>query len=72
MALKLRLLSLRSSCVRVVRKHALRVAPIGVAGLMGAHFAESPTSIPLMIAVTLAVQMLVVAERAQDFGVPVT
>ena len=49
-----------------------RAALIGIAGLVGAHFAASPTSIPLMIAVTLAAQMLVVAERAQGFDVPVT
>jgi hypothetical protein len=49
-----------------------RVALLGIAGLAGAHFAASPTSIPLLIAVTLAAQMLVVAERAQDFDVRVT
>lgn len=49
-----------------------RVALIGIAGLVGARLAASPTSIPLMIAITLAAQMLLVTERARAFGVPVT
>ncbi len=48
-----------------------RFALIGVAGLIGARFAASPTSIPLMIAITLAAQMLLVGERARAFDVPV-
>src|SRR3954467_14749222 len=48
-----------------------RLALIGIAGVVGARFAASPTSIPLMIAITLAAQMLVVAERAEAFDVPV-
>jgi hypothetical protein len=48
-----------------------RVVLIGVAGLIGARLAASPTSIPLMIAITLAAQMLVVGERARAFDVPV-
>jgi hypothetical protein len=47
------------------------VVLIGIAGLIGARLAASPTSIPLMIAITLAAQMLVVGERAQAFDVPV-
>jgi hypothetical protein len=38
-----------------------RIALIGIAGAVGARFAASPTSIPVMIAITLAAQMLVVA-----------
>ena len=49
-----------------------RVALIGIAGLVGARLAASPTSIPLMIAITLAAQMLLVTERARAFDVPVT
>ena len=48
-----------------------RVVLIGIAGLIGARLAASPTSIPLMIAITLAAQMLVVGERAQAFDMPV-
>ena len=48
-----------------------RIALIGIAGAVGARFAASPTSIPLMIAITLAAQMLVVAERAETFDVPI-
>ena len=48
-----------------------RIALIGIAGVVGARFAASPTSIPVMIAVTLAAQMLVVAERAETFDVPI-
>ena len=45
-----------------------RVGLIAVAAAVGAKVAESPTSIPLMIAVTLATQMLVVRQRARDSG----
>ena len=48
-----------------------RIALIGIAGVVGARFAASPTSIPMMIAITLAAQMLVVAERAEAFDVPI-
>jgi hypothetical protein len=48
-----------------------RIALIGIAGLIGAQLAASPTSIPLMLAITLAAQMLLVSERARAFGVPV-
>ena len=48
-----------------------RIALIGIAGVVGARFAASPTTIPVMIAVTLAAQMLVVAERAETFDVPI-
>ena len=48
-----------------------RIALIGIAGVVGARFAASPTAIPLMIAITLAAQMLVVAERAETFDVPI-
>jgi hypothetical protein len=51
---------------------ATRVALIGIAGAVGAQFAASPTSIPLMIAITLAAQMLVVADRAREFGISTT
>lgn len=47
-----------------------RIALIGIAGAIGARFAASPTSIPVMIAITLAAQMLVVAERAETFDLP--
>src|SRR5690242_3419135 len=49
-----------------------RIALIAIAGIVGARFAASPTSIPMMIAITLAAQMLVVAERAEAFDVPLT
>jgi hypothetical protein len=46
-----------------------RVALIGLASAIGAQLAASPTSIPLMLAITLAVQMLVVGQRARATGV---
>jgi hypothetical protein len=49
-----------------------RVALIGVAAAIGAKVAASPTSIPLMLAVTLGAQMLVVRQRARASGVPMT
>ena len=49
-----------------------RVALIGVAAAIGAKVAASPTSIPLMLAVTLGAQMLVVRQRARASGVPIT
>ena len=48
-----------------------RMALIGVATAVGATVAASPTSIPLMLAMTLAAQMLVVRERARASGVPI-
>ncbi len=49
-----------------------RIALIAVAAAIGAKVAASPTSIPLMLAVTLAAQMLVVRERARAAGVPIS
>jgi hypothetical protein len=48
-----------------------RVALIGVATAIGARVAASPTSIPLMLAITLGAQMIVVRQRAKATGVPV-
>jgi hypothetical protein len=48
-----------------------RVLLIGVAAAVGARVAASPTSIPLMLAVTLGTQMIVVRERARAFGIPI-
>ena len=48
-----------------------RLALIAVAAAIGAKVAASPTSIPLMLAVTLATQMLVVRERARASGAPI-
>jgi len=45
-----------------------RVALIAVAAAVGAHVAASPTSIPLMIAITLAAQIVVVGRRARATG----
>jgi hypothetical protein len=45
-----------------------RVALIVVAAAIGAKVASSPTSIPLMLAITLAAQMLVVRARARASG----
>lgn len=42
-----------------------RVMLIGIAAAIGAKVAASPTSIPLMLAVTLGAQMIVVRERAR-------
>ena len=46
----------------------VRLALIGTAAAVGATLAASPTSIPLMLAITLAAQMLVVGERAKSSG----
>jgi hypothetical protein len=43
----------------------VRLGLIGTAAAVGATLAASPTSIPLMLAITLAAQMLVVGERAK-------
>ena len=48
-----------------------RVVLIGVAAAVGAKLAASPTSIPLMLAITLAAQMLVERQRASAVGVPI-
>jgi disulfide bond formation protein DsbB len=48
-----------------------RVALIAVASAVGAKVASSPASIPIMLAITLAAQMLVVDVRARDMGVAV-
>ena len=45
-----------------------RIALIAVAAALGAKVASSPTSIPLMLAITLATQMLVVRARARELG----
>ena len=50
---------------------ATRVVLIGVAAAIGAKVAASPTSIPLMLAITLGAQMIVVRERARATGVPI-
>jgi hypothetical protein len=50
---------------------ATRVVLIGVAAAIGAKVAASPTSIPLMLAITLGAQMIVVRERASGTGVPI-
>ena len=50
---------------------ATRLLLIGVATAIGAKVAASPTSIPLMLAITLGTQMLVVRERAGGTGVPI-
>ncbi|HEX3330254.1 MAG TPA: hypothetical protein VHS27_10050 [Gaiellales bacterium] len=46
----------------------VRVVLIGTAAGIGATLAASPTSIPLMLAITLAAQMVVVADRARNTG----
>lgn len=46
----------------------VRLGLIGTAAAVGATLAASPTSIPLMLAITLAAQMLVVGERARSTG----
>ena len=48
-----------------------RFALIGVAAAIGAKLAASPTSIPLMLAITLGTQMLVERNRARAAGVPI-
>ena len=48
-----------------------RVVLIGVAAGIGAKVAASPTSIPVMLAITLGAQMIVVRERARGTGVPI-
>ena len=48
-----------------------RFALIGVAAAIGAKLAASPTSIPLMLAITLGTQMLVERNRARAAGIPI-
>jgi hypothetical protein len=48
-----------------------RVVLIGVATAIGARLAASPTSIPIMLAITLGVQMLVERHRARAVGIPI-
>jgi hypothetical protein len=50
---------------------ATRTVLIGVAAAIGAKVAASPTSIPVMLAITLGVQMIVVRKRARGTGVPI-
>lgn len=49
----------------------VRVALIACAAAVGATLAASPTSIPLMLAITLAAQMVVVGGRARSTGVSI-
>lgn len=49
----------------------IRVALIAVAAVVGAKVAASPATIPLMLAITLAAQMLVVRQRARATGVAI-
>lgn|SRR5512133_2730273 len=46
-----------------------RIALIATAAALGAKVASSPASIPLMLAITLAAQILVVGVRARELGV---
>jgi hypothetical protein len=46
-----------------------RIGLIVLAAAVGAKVASSPASIPLMLAITLAAQMLVVKVRAREIGV---
>lgn len=48
-----------------------RIVLIGVAAAIGAKVAASPTTIPLMLAITLGAQMVVVGQRARSMGVPI-
>ena len=48
-----------------------RIAIIALAAVVGARLAASPASIPLMIAVTLAAQFLVVSRRARESGIAI-
>lgn len=48
-----------------------RIVLIGVATAIGAKLAASPTSIPIMLAITLGVQMLVERHRARAVGIPI-
>jgi len=48
-----------------------RIVLIGVATSIGAKLAASPTSIPIMLAITLGAQMLVERHRARAAGIPI-
>ena len=48
-----------------------RIALIGAASAIGAKLAASPTSIPIMLAITLGTQMLVERQRARAAGIPI-
>jgi hypothetical protein len=48
-----------------------RIALIAIAAAVGATVAASPASIPLMVAITLATQMIVVRQRARSSGVAI-
>jgi hypothetical protein len=48
-----------------------RIALIAIAAALGATVAASPSSIPLMLGITLATQMLVVRQRARSTGVAI-
>jgi hypothetical protein len=48
-----------------------RIVLIGVATAIGAKLAASPTSIPIMLAITLGAQMLVERQRARAAGIPI-
>jgi uncharacterized membrane protein YoaK (UPF0700 family) len=50
---------------------ATRIALIGAATALGAKVAASPSSIPLMLAITLATQMIVVRQRARATGIAI-
>ena len=49
-----------------------RVGLIGFAAAVGAKLAASPTSIPLMLAITLGAQMVVERQRARAAGIPIS
>ena len=48
-----------------------RVVIIATAAVIGATLAASASSIPLMLALTLATQMIVVGQRARETGLPI-
>lgn len=48
-----------------------RIALIAVAAAVGATVAASASSIPLMLAITLGTQMIVVRQRARSLGIPI-
>jgi hypothetical protein len=55
---------------RVVRL-VTRIVIIATAAVVGATLAASPSSIPLMLAITLAAQMIVVGRRAGETGLAI-
>jgi hypothetical protein len=48
-----------------------RIVIIATAAVVGATLAASPSSIPLMLAITLAAQMIVVGQRARETGLAI-